>query len=604
MSLFVKRCIGSKKLCVLFCLLGHLFASPSIVFVHLGPSIPSYVPTAVHQARLFNPDLPIYLLANQAALKNYPQDDQLIQCIAVESLPFSRAHKKFIASSRLDKKFRGGFWTFATERFFCLADFLRQYKLSDVFHLENDVMLYANLKELLPVFSKYYPNMIGATFDNDHRCIPGFLYIATLAPLQRFVDFIVQNLDQLENDMHALSLFKKKYRKQWIEHLPIVMSEYVKDPNQPRVENLSDFSTHFQEFNSIFDAAAIGQYLGGIDPRNGDSSPGFINESCVFSPAAFQFEWQKDDQERQIPTVCYQGKKWKVNNLHIHSKNLAKFDSKIQCKAALLSHRPSSAPFVSGDTFRAFSDWVYDELDTSLDPKKVQRGNIIFVKTDYLGEFFQKIHPQIDAGYILISHNSDDPAPGRYASFLADDKLLAWFAQNYDGCSHAKMHPIPIGLANAHWPHGDVEQVLKIQNKHLPKKHLAYLNMNVQTFSEERKQVFDFFSKSAYCHKQTDRKYKKFLKDVASSQFVISPRGNGLDTHRLWEALYLGSIPIVKSSSLDSLYQGLPVLIISDWKEVTEEFLKKKQRELSGQTFFEEKLSIAYWMSLIRSAGS
>jgi len=57
--------------------------------------------------------------------------------------------------------------------------------------------------------------------------------------------------------------------------------------------------------------------------------------------------------------------------------------------------------------------------------------------------------------------------------------------------------------------------------------------------------------------------------------FVISPHGNGLDCHRTWESLVLGNIPIVKRSSLDPLYEGLPVVIIDDWREVTPQNLER-----------------------------
>jgi hypothetical protein len=263
------------------------------------------------------------------------------------------------------------------------------------------------------------------------------------------------------------------------------------------------------------------------------------------------------------------------------------------------ANRLPSTPFITGDTFRFFADYAYDELDRSLDPKQIQTGNTIFVKTDYLGDFFQKIHPYIICSYILISHNSDDPAPGKYIEFLKDDKLLAWFAQNYDGYSHPKMHPIPIGIANFHWKHGNFQQILKTQKKKFLKRHLAYLNINIQTFSQERKKVVELLSKEAYCYQKTAQNYKNFLKDIAAASFVISPRGNGLDTHRLWEALYLGSIPVVKTSSLDPLYEGLPVLIISDWEEVTENFLKKHNLNFFKKQDLSEKLFINYWIDQI-----
>jgi hypothetical protein len=261
--------------------------------------------------------------------------------------------------------------------------------------------------------------------------------------------------------------------------------------------------------------------------------------------------------------------------------------------------RSPSTPFISGDTFRFHADHVFDELDTSLKGEAVKRGETVFVKTDYLGEFFRSVHPDIGEPYVLISHNSDDGAPGSYASYLDDDRLIAWFAQNYDGTPHPKMNPIPIGLANFHWEHGNFKILEAIRAKKSKKKHLLYLNIAAATFLEERKKVVDLLSKKSFCHYRLGRPYKRFLSEVAQSSFVASPRGNGLDTHRLWESLYLGSIPIVKTSSLDCLYEGLPVLIVSDWGEVTEDKLKDVKRQFETKSWDLDKLYIDYWVNQI-----
>ncbi len=215
--------------------------------------------------------------------------------------------------------------------------------------------------------------------------------------------------------------------------------------------------------------------------------------------------------------------------------------------------RPSAAPFVSGDGFRAYADYVYDELDSSLQPSSVKPNSTVFVKTDYLGEFFRKIHPDIPCRYILISHNSDDPAPGGLGVYLDDEKIIAWFTQNYDGYPHPKIHPIPIGIANFCWGHGNFYTLRKVQEMHLPKEHLAYMNFTIQTFYSERWPVFRLFAQAPFCHRTMKKVFGGFLQDLAASNFSISPRGFGLDTHRLWESLYLGTVPIVKTSSLDSL---------------------------------------------------
>ena len=83
--------------------------------------------------------------------------------------------------------------------------------------------------------------------------------------------------------------------------------------------------------------------------------------------------------------------------------------------------------------------------------------------------------------------------------------------------------------------------------------------------------------------------------------FVLSPHGNGLDCHRTWEALCLGCIPIVKTSPLDSMYNELPVLIVNDWNDITIELLQKTVDEYKGREFRYEKLTLKYWMDMIKS---
>jgi hypothetical protein len=85
----------------------------------------------------------------------------------------------------------------------------------------------------------------------------------------------------------------------------------------------------------------------------------------------------------------------------------------------------------------------------------------------------------------------------------------------------------------------------------------------------------------------------------------LSPRGNGIDCHRTWEALYLDIIPIVWHSTLDSLYENLPIIIINDLNEINEEFLRKKLHEIALKKLQQppiyqyEKLRNAFWHQMI-----
>jgi len=301
-----------------------LFASDySIVFIHLGPKIPDYSEFAIKQARLFNPDANIYLIANEAALSGKSHDIAIP--VTVESIPKSQEHKEFIKKCN----YPGDLWRYSSERFLVLDDFMENTRLERVFHMENDIMLYADLSTLMPIFDKY---KIGATFDNDVRCIPGFIFFKNAQAIKPLARHFVNTFMSLGQDMKVIADFRNTAGSYYIKSLPVIFPAYanfypLKSDKGHVAKNPALYSYNFDQFQSIFDAAAIGQYLGGIDPIHANNEPGFVNESCVFNPSRFTYEWIADDQGRKVPYLNFYGEKIRINNLHIHCKNLKKFES-------------------------------------------------------------------------------------------------------------------------------------------------------------------------------------------------------------------------------------------------------------------------------------
>lgn len=97
------------------------------------------------------------------------------------------------------------------------------------------------------------------------------------------------------------------------------------------------------------------------------------------------------------------------------------------------------------------------------------------------------------------------------------------------------------------------------------------------------------------------RQVSGYLQDLSEYKFCISPPGIGLDTHRTWEALMVGTIPIVLSSPLNSLYQDFPVVIVPSYDLLTEEILYRIYEQIvnikSSYNFY--KLCVHYWDTII-----
>ena len=268
--------------------------------------------------------------------------------------------------------------------------------------------------------------------------------------------------------------------------------------------------------------------------------------------------------------------------------------------------RMSSYPYISGDTFRALCNHYIDETNHPFDSRSVRDGDIIFVRgyPEYLDAFLEYL-PDITNKFILLTHNMDASMPGEYSFLLDDDRLIAWFTQNKDATNHSKLVALPIGIANRYWDHGNPE-VLTNALKTVcatPKKHHLYVNFKEGTNLQERHPPLEYFKKQSFCYVATRKPWEDYLNDLACSRFVLSPPGNGLDCHRAWETLLMGSIPVMKSSSIDCLFEDLPVLIVQNWNEVTQICLEKKYQLIKSQNrrYKFDKLYADYWINLIKS---
>jgi len=313
---------------------------PTIIFIHLGSALPSWLTHALRQVRLFN-KCRVVLAAEADALDHLRLRPELaIDTISIQSLGISEKQRAFRDISPLDRQFRDSFWTYTTERFFVLETIMRQLSLSEVVHLENDVMLYCDLADLVPKLRELYRG-IAATFDNDRRCVPGFLYVPHSGSIGRLNDFIIARLQEIRlrqrgrtpidvNDMSLLGHFRSQGPLA-IDHLPIVPPDYagiLRSKLGHAAANPACYSKHFAMLQMIFDAAALGQYLGGVDFRSAScQGSGFINESCVFDPRAVQARLCLDAAGRRVPVIETAAGIFPVANLHIHSKALQLFSS-------------------------------------------------------------------------------------------------------------------------------------------------------------------------------------------------------------------------------------------------------------------------------------
>lgn len=234
----------------------------------------------------------------------------------------------------------------------------------------------------------------------------------------------------------------------------------------------------------------------------------------------------------------------------------------------------------------------------NLEPEQISKYKRIFVYTHFLQDFFDKFYNYLSPNTILISHNSDDGVISKYLPYLEGNKISRWYCQNME-VLHPKLFAIPIGLANSQWPHGNQSVIKSIREQNYTKEYLVYKNFNVHTNYIERTICNNITTQNGIPF-SSSLPNDRYWETLAKSVFTISPPGNGIDCHRIWEALYLRTVPVVKSHIAFSQFVNLPILQVPSWDIVTPEYLRHKINEYQYADWnVLDMIEIDYWNKLI-----
>ena len=269
---------------------------------------------------------------------------------------------------------------------------------------------------------------------------------------------------------------------------------------------------------------------------------------------------------------------------------------------------------------------------------------MVHVKTDHIGSFAEIILPQLRVPVVLVTGDSDLAAVHSHRHLLEHPMIGHWFAQNADlDADHPRLSPIPIGLDNPVYTKfekrlgflvdtiagrarfdptfmtndtGDQRRFNAAAGQAraaIGRKPLAVLC----TFHKNHRIAPDIsglpdrvaaaaaLGPQPFCHFVLRRiPQEDCWRLHGDFAFEASPQGNGMDCFRTWEALALGTVPIVRKSPLDRLYRAhdLPVAIVEDWSEVTSARLAQWAEDLVPQLeAARPRLSASYWAGFIRA---
>lgn len=232
-----------------------------------------------------------------------------------------------------------------------------------------------------------------------------------------------------------------------------------------------------------------------------------------------------------------------------------------------------------------------------------------YCKTDvfYLDSYFWRgtVVTAPETADLIVSGHSDYPITDEIADRYPG---TTWWSVNSQSL---RVRGLPIGITNdcdesaLHRIYGNIPMMEDVVREPRIIKNRVYMNFTLCTHPS-RQEVYDMFHSKPWVtvgeHVSTMEARKVFLQEIRNHEFVLCPRGNGVDTHRLWETLYMGSIPIVQRDIAHRGWEDLPIAWIDSWNEVTEEWMDSQLERIRTGTWAMEKLKASYWIEKIRTS--
>ena len=239
-------------------------------------------------------------------------------------------------------------------------------------------------------------------------------------------------------------------------------------------------------------------------------------------------------------------------------------------------------------------------LDGNIDYSLLKGNKKVFVYAHILDDFIQKVWTKMEGKYVIMTHNSDHGIHPHHLPFLNDYKLIHMFSQNTH-IEHPKLTALPIGIANTMWPHGQVSSIQHLVSLKPEKKERIYVNVSEGTNRQHRGKVLDIMSRNPLSDfYPQNRPHKDYLAEMSGYKWVLSPKGNGVDCHRLWECMYAGSIAICDDSINARAFKemGLPIILVEDYNEINLETLNSQEVSYEG---LKNVLDLNWWKNKINS---
>jgi hypothetical protein len=271
----------------------------NVVLFHSTDNVPKHIEYCVKQIKHFTPDVKIHFLTDKNAFSNN------VNIVNINDLNLNFDHLPYYKNDQMP------LWRTSALRFFYIEEFIRRANLNDVFHFDNDILIYEDLNLIL---KNIKDSKFLITRHKETEAVCGFVYIKDYNSIsgicRSLLEYMHKNEKELESQLgsmpHEMRLLGQIFNESKL------ISEF---PILPWWKN-------FDKFNSVFDPSSYGQYICYNKMIHEGSKNRFIDTQILNNKIKVEF-----DNQLKVPFIYFNDFKIKINNLHIHCKNLQDYIS-------------------------------------------------------------------------------------------------------------------------------------------------------------------------------------------------------------------------------------------------------------------------------------
>lgn len=266
--------------------------------------------------------------------------------------------------------------------------------------------------------------------------------------------------------------------------------------------------------------------------------------------------------------------------------------------------RRNSSPYLSGDLFSDMSDVsMYPPRFRGKQPDlaTIRSAKVIFCPSDKLQDFFREFQSDISA-QVIICGNSDYEFNELPVNIPNGVRQL--FLQNSFISDHPLVTTLPIGIENLRWGvNGNPKNLTP--GEAWPQRRNEILIGPFGLTHPIRLEVRKNFAQPIEGIKliQSRLEPAQYARIANKTRYVAAIRGNGVDTHRHWETLYRGGIPVILRDAWSEGIRGhgLPFIEVTAWDAQQLHLITENDEDLGFNPARMPALWWPYWKELIAS---